>query len=126
MDDKHSLKLKVVGVSFGDAQKHLKTIYDDVVMEGLKPEVKLVKEDENPYDKNAVAVYLFIINDFKRVGYISKEVNVPVRQLMDKNEYTVTLDRLNWAEGTSNIGVTIKLTISDDSDTIDQQMRETI
>lgn len=77
---------KVTGIRY-QMDAHLtydeQTEAAEQLVAGLKigQPVTLVAEPDNPSDKKAVAVY----NDYKRIGYITKEEAIEVRTLLDKD-----------------------------------------
>lgn len=73
----------VVGVTFEHRQDILSDFYKNY-HHGTHYDVNLIKEDNNPYDSNAVAVNIDVNGEMKNVGYISKKENVELRQRFDK------------------------------------------
>lgn len=78
----NSKNYNVVGVTFDNKQEILNKFYKNYKYGSYYP-VKLEKEDNNPYDKNAVAV-LLDVDGYQKVGFISKNENIEIRNLMDK------------------------------------------
>lgn len=68
----------VVGVSFENRQETLEKFYGGYHVGSKSPAV-LLTEDDNPYDKNAVAVCLVVDDAVSLVGYISRDQNAEVR-----------------------------------------------
>ena len=73
----------VVGVTFEHRQDILSNFFKNY-KHGAYYNVSLLKEDENPYDKNAVSVNLDVNGKVECIGYISKNENIELRNLMDK------------------------------------------
>jgi len=72
---KFPLNVRLVGVSYGNAQDNIKTF--------AKPEIRwfaMVREPENPHDPNAIRVALF--GEFF-MGYIPKDIAAHLAPLMD-------------------------------------------
>ena len=81
---KQNCELVAVGVTFQNRQSILKELYMDWINDTVKYiDVKLEKEDNNPYDKNAIAIKLL---DGSHIGYISKEINQEIRAIFDNIE----------------------------------------
>lgn len=75
-----SMIIPVVGVTFENRQDILNEFFKNYHCGG-KYLIKLVKEDDNPYDKNAVAVYFEDTN--QKIGFISKNENEFIRKEFD-------------------------------------------
>ena len=78
-----SRKYVVVGVTFEHRQDILSDFFRDY-KHGRIYEVYLYKEDDNPYDKNAVSVLLEVNEKIEKIGYISKNENVELRNMFEK------------------------------------------
>lgn len=76
-------KYTVVGVTFENRQDILNDFYKNY-KHGGKYDVFLFKEDDNPYDANAISVNIEINGSIKRVGYISKKENIELRTKIEK------------------------------------------
>lgn len=76
--------LDIVGVTFENRQEILKDFYDNIYQEGSKNPIQLFLENDNPYDKNAIAVALEIRGELKKIGYISKNDNIELRKEFNK------------------------------------------
>lgn len=72
------MNYKVNGTSF--CQDALNKFYKDDYKIGKHYEIKLVCEEDNPYDSNAIAVYL----NSDKIGYIPKVSNVELKQSFGK------------------------------------------
>lgn len=75
-------KYNVVGVTFEHRQDILSNFYK-TYRHGGYYNVALIKEDDNPYDKNAISVNLEVNGKVECVGFISKNENVELRTMMD-------------------------------------------
>lgn len=73
----------VVGVTFEHRQDILSNFFKNYKHGGYY-NVSLLKEDNNPYDNNAISVNLEVNNKTECIGYISKKENVELRNMMDK------------------------------------------
>lgn len=77
----------------GMTNKEILESYSRVYEIDLIPfnDIKLEKEDDNPYDKNAIKVLIADqSNEFHHLGYIPKEKCIKVRSLLDKNDVQIT------------------------------------
>lgn len=72
-------RLTVVGLRFYIADNY----WVDKI--NLEDEVKVIKESDNKYDKNAMAVY----HNDNKIGYISKDEN----KFCDEGIYKITMKR---------------------------------
>ena len=76
-----TMNYTVVGVTFEGRQDILNEFYRSYKVGGSYG-VRLVNEDGNPYDANAVAVHLETEpGTYRQVGYLSRDVNVTARSM---------------------------------------------
>ena len=76
-----TMNYPVVGVTFEGRQDILNEFYRSYKAGGSYG-VKLVSEDDNPYDANAVAVHLETEpGTYRQVGYLSRDVNAKAREM---------------------------------------------
>ena len=100
----------VVGVTFENRQKILEDFFKTYKVGGIY-NVRLVHEPENPYDSNAVSVFLETSKDeYKNVGYISKHDNADLVE----NLPNLIKSTLLFAHATPNgkIGIGIRAEFS--------------
>lgn len=101
----------VVGVTFDNRQSVLGAFYKSF-KHGKKYQARLVKEDDNQYDSNAVAVELDMGKGwFVKVGYISRDFNESIRERWDRISDVYVHSAGPSSKGT--IGVTIAIVFSD-------------
>ena len=94
--------VKLVGVSFGDAQANIKT-FGNVHIRWFA----LVREPDNSHDSNAIRVALF--GDFF-MGYIPKETAVRLAPLMDAGrDFDAEYVCVNKHSRHDTIGLTVKI-----------------
>jgi HIRAN domain len=94
--------VKLVGVSFGDAQTNIKT-YGNVHIRWFA----LVREPDNPHDRNAIRVALF--GEFF-MGYIPKETAVHLAPLMDAGrDFDAEFVCVNKHSRHDTLGLTVKI-----------------
>lgn len=96
---------KIVGTTFCDGQKELKDLN-----QGDK--LILNREDNNPYDENAVAVY----TDYMvKLGYIPKETAKGLREQVKlwSNVEAEVSEITGGTAGKDNLGCNIKITITE-------------
>ena len=94
--------VKLVGVSFGNAQTNIKTFGS--------PDIQwfaLVREPNNPHDPNAIRVALF--GEFF-MGYIPKDVAIHLAPLMDAGkEFDAEFVCVNKHPHHDVVGLTVKI-----------------
>lgn len=99
----------VVGVKF--RKKEFDEAFDFLQSkdeETMNPEIKLIAEPENKYDKNAIAVHMGQDEQFWHVGYIPKDCTIKLHKLgLDKVE--VDISKFNEFDG-EVVGVDIEVT----------------
>ncbi len=104
---------KLAGVTFDGRQILLKKLTEDT-------NLKLVREKDNQYDKNAVGVLAYIrtynkiagwVNKWQHIGYIPKEIASHLSVLIDENKVDMddvyVLNIFNQDREDSNMGVEI-------------------
>lgn len=89
---------KVAGVTFGNRQKVLKHLAGYVP---TAADVTLVREADNQYDSDAVAVHVGVSGSRQvPLGYLPKELASPIAALMDKGlELTARLKSVTGGYG---------------------------
>ena len=75
---------KVVGVTFSNTEeaegrRDRQRIIEDALLDG-HPFLELIREPENPHDKNAISVWF----DQEKVGYLSADLVADLSPLFDK------------------------------------------
>jgi len=80
LDEFETIVYPVVGVTFDNRQEILQDFYDRIYKVGGEFDIRLVKEDQNKYDSNAIAVMLAIDDEYKNIGYIAKTENSALRE----------------------------------------------
>ncbi len=101
----------VVGVTFENRQAYLQRFYDRYAY-GSHHDVRLEREPENQYDKNAIAVYLDMGGDgYRNVGYISRDENVALGGRLRKMKKAYLSSIGPNAKG--DIGLTISVEFDD-------------
>jgi len=104
------LDFPVVGVTFENRQEIWSKILDDNLSFGVLPAVKLEKEDDNPYDSNAVAVRCLVDNDFKKVGYLPKRVNEGFRNIVKDKGFNCWIKSVGRG-ASGDIGASLRIEI---------------
>ena len=85
---KHTLPFKVLGTCCSKAyelMEHNRPVYVD-----------LRHEPENPYDENAIAVYLQNDDIFKHVGYIARELTQYVRPCLNEPGFNAQVKNIRF------------------------------
>ena len=93
---KHTLPFKVLGTCCSkERQDVLEQAYE--WMEHNRPVyVDLRHEPENPYDENAIAVYLQNDDIFKHVGYIARELTQYVRPCLNEPGFNAQVKNIRF------------------------------
>jgi hypothetical protein len=97
--EQYTFPTKVVGVTFGDAQKSITLIEpNDVLI--------LTKEPSNPYDANAIQVSW----RGNHIGYLNKELASKLAQHKDETWTAKALEVTGRDKGTLGLNIEIKVT----------------
>ena len=99
---------QVVGVTFEGRQNILSKYYEEFKRTGKRRNCELILEDDNKYDKNAIAVMLVSDSSFEQIGYIAKTENVRLRESFEHIKEVCVKDMGVGQNG--NIGITISVT----------------
>ena len=71
----HCLPFKVMGTCYkAERQKALEESYEYLYEHNRPLFVKLKAEPDNPYDRIAIAVYIMASSEYKKVGYLAREL----------------------------------------------------
>ena len=98
----------VVGVTFEGRQSILRKYFDENYKTGKRRNCRLELEDDNKYDKNAVAVYIIGDSITEKIGYISKDHNQFIRKEYAHIDF-VRVKSIGLSDN-SNIGLSITVT----------------
>lgn len=103
-------KTKIVGVSFDNRQEHIKDINDMI------DELIAVREPKNPYDKNAIHIYIKTedgqtTDDMKSCGYINRHLAKDLAPLMDDGKELIIRNYYIMGNGDSPLGVMIEYSL---------------
>ena len=94
--------IRLAGVSHGDCQKNIKLYAGPGV-----GDFELIREPDNPHDKNAIRVALF--GHFK-LGYIPRPIARELAPLMDSGRHFVAeYEFRNQSPNYGQIGLTVKI-----------------
>lgn len=101
---------KITGVTFnnenGTSRQVLLAQFSDI-SEDAPLELTLVREPNNPYDSNAVAIYT---GTGEQLGYLNKTTNVTVAPWMDSGEHDVhAYGVLRTGGGNYSFGMNIRI-----------------
>ena len=110
---------KVVGVSFEGRQELLERFLKNYQV-GRVYDAQLLPDNNNAYDKNAVAVALELDGNFQVVGYISKDENEWLRSNLDLVR-TVQLGSIGYGNS-GKIGLTINVKFDRESNACDEEL----
>ena len=90
---------KVVGVTFNNIQEYLPKIK-------INDNLKAIFEPDNPYDKNAVAIY----HNSNKIGYISKDI---AKYLHPEDDINIIVTAITGGFNNQSYGCNILVTIND-------------
>lgn len=95
------LKVKLAGVSFGDAPHNIQKFgYRDIFWYGLR------REPHNPYDRNAISVHCI----GRHMGYVPREMAKYLAQKMDAGEeYEAKFVSRNEHPYFETVGLTVEI-----------------
>lgn len=97
---------KVAGVTYGNHQEVITRLHRE------NP-VKLVREPQNVYDVNAIAVYALTENGVEQIGYIPKKLTAELAPLLDRSGAIATVIERRGGWGMYTIrGVVIEIILT--------------
>lgn len=95
---------KIAGTTFSNCQKQLQSLHQG-------EELELVRETENVYDPNAIAIYKE--GELNRLGYLPKDTAAKINEDVKEGRVLCTVSEITGGvEGKENIGCNIKLAIN--------------
>lgn len=104
---KHRITTKVAGVSFGKRQEAIKRLCNYAPRRVV---FTLRREEENPYDENAIAVDVTVIGKGTfHMGYLPKDIAQILTPLLDKNHLPSITNWETLGEGTKGIKLKMEL-----------------
>lgn len=101
------LNIRVAGVTYeGRQEKIARLRYDDPV--------RIVPEPDNPYDKNALAVYVGHAGKVLHVGYIPRDMAAQIAPLIDGEAFMCAIAEITggfelWDGSTANYGLRLRV-----------------
>ncbi len=105
MKNKKHFFTRIRGITFENRQEAIKTLQE-------KQELKLVMEEDNPFDSNALMVMTL---DNRQLGYISKKFNERIkRELEEGKKYKVEVANIYFCGNSGRLGVNIKMEIKNE------------
>ena len=96
---------KIVGVCYENRQEILSEFYKKFEY-GKEYPVFLRPEEDNPYDQNAVGVWMVVGDAERQIGYVPRDSNVELKRLLPRLEKCV-LNSIGISPK-SIIGVSVK------------------
>lgn len=91
---------EVAGVTYNNSQSRIKSLF-------IGNELKLVRESQNPYDKNAVAVY----SDSGIIGYIPKDLSQTISKYIDEGKSVSCIITHITGSQYETLGVNVRLNV---------------
>lgn len=108
------LDYPVVGVTFEGRQDVLKRFYDKYAY-GRRYGVRLIREDDNKYDANAVGVELETSpGAYEKIGYISRDSNADMRSRWGRLK-NASLRSIGY-NSNGQLGLAITVTYNDEEE----------
>lgn len=109
----HCLPFKVMGTCYStDYQTALEEAFEYMYEHNRPVLAKLVVEPDNPYDQNAIAVYIMSSEEYQKVGYIARELTKFVHPLLKGPSTEVNVKRIRHDATYKMVGfyLTIEIT----------------
>ena len=107
------LPFKVLGTCHSsDRQKALGESHEHLYEHNMPLFVKLRKEPDNLYDQNAIAVYIMASSDYKKVGYIARELTKFVHPLLSDPSFEVSVNKIRFSTTFLMIGFYLTIDIT--------------
>ena len=103
---KKTMVYNVVGVTFEGRQKTIQKYYKQLCENGKRLPCHLILEDDNKFDKNAVAVYICGEDKLQQIGYISKDQNSFIRQFFE-NIFDIKINDICFFQGIYSVKINI-------------------
>ena len=110
---RHCLPFKVLGTCHSsDRQKALDESYEHLYEHNGPLFVRLRKEVDNLYDQNAIAIYIMASSDYKKVGYIARELTKFVHPLLSDLSLEVSVNKIRFSTTFLMIGFYLTIDIT--------------
>lgn len=107
----HTLPFKVMGTCYWTSrQDALEEAYEYLHEYNQPIFTKLVEEPENVNDNNAIAVYVMASDEYKKVGYIARELTTYLKPIMKSLDVEVKHIRFSTTFSTMGFYLTIEIT----------------
>ena len=92
------MPFKVLGTCHSPhRQKALEESYEHLYEHNRHLLLKLKKEPDNLYDQNAIAVYVMASSDYRKVGYIARELTKFVHPLLSDPSLEVSVKKIRFS-----------------------------
>ena len=78
---------QVAGVTFEGRQELLEKLQMDYIRNPDKKTVDFKSEPENQYDVNAIAVWVDIEGELKKIGYVPKAINLNFKEILNSGKF---------------------------------------
>ena len=109
----HCLPFKVMGTCYtAERQKALEESYEYLYEHNRPLFVKLKAEPDNPYDRNAIAVYIMASSEYKRVGYLAHELTQFLHPLLNDPSLEVSVNKIRFCTTFLMIGFYLTINIT--------------
>lgn len=112
-DIRHSLPFKVLGTCHSTCrQDALEEAYSYLHEYNRPVFAKLEHEPDNPFDNNAIAVFVQTNAEYKKVGYIASELTKYVLPHLHESEFDVSVKHIRFCTNFWRVGYYITLELS--------------
>lgn len=110
---RHCLPFKVLGTCHSpDRQKAIEESYEHLYEHNRPLFVNLKAEPDNLYDQNAIAVFIMASSEYKKVGYIARELTKFVHPLLSDPSLEVSVNKIRFSTTFLMIGFYLTIDIT--------------
>lgn len=110
---RHCLPFKVLGTCHSpDRQKAIEESYEHLCEHNRPLFVNLKAEPDNLYDQNAIAVFIMASSEYKKVGYIARELTKFVHPLLSDPSLEVSVNKIRFSTTFLMIGFYLTIDIT--------------
>lgn len=110
---RHCLPFKVLGTCHSpDRQNALEESYEHLYEHNRPVFVSLKAEPDNLHDQNAIAVYIMASSNYKKVGYIARELTKFVHPLLSDPSLEVSVNKIRFSTTFLMIGFYLTIDIA--------------
>ena len=109
----HCLPFKVLGTCYSaERQKVLQEAYEYLYEHNRPLFVKLKAEPDNVYDRHAIAVFIMTSSEYKKVGYLARELTQFLHPLLNHPSLVVSVNKIRFCTTFLMIGFYLTIDIT--------------